>query len=266
MTVSELRDALAPLPAGEVDYILRETAGDGFRLMTEISPAAATAARLAAARRAAGEPLQYIFGRAYFMDLVLRVDPRVLIPRPETELLAEFAVSTAPRNGSLLDICTGSGAVALAVKHLRPDLAVTASDLSSGALEVAAANRAWHSLEIELLEGDLFLPVSGRRFDFITANPPYVGSAELAGCPAEVRDFEPHLALEAAESGLAVVRRIAETAADYLNPGGWAAVEIGETQHREAEALFRADGRFSGVRVLNDLCGRPRLAVARREK
>lgn len=202
MTVAELRRALAQLPACEADYILRETVGGDFRFVAEVSAAAAESTLRAAVRRAAGEPLQYIFERAYFMDLVLHVDPRVLIPRPETELLAEFAAANAPRCGSMLDLCTGSGAVALAVKYLRPDLSVAASDLSSAALEVAGINRSACSLEVELLEGDLFAPVSGRRFDFISANPPYVSAAELACCPAEVRDFEPRLALVAVGTAL----------------------------------------------------------------
>lgn len=266
MTVSELRKRLAFLPVGEIDYILRETAGANFHLSADISGETAAAALRAAERRKFGEPLQYIFGLAYFLDLALNVDSRVLIPRPETEQLAVLAADTVAADGSLLDICTGSGAVALAVKYLRRDLAVTATDISPEALQVAEANRAKYELDVELIAGDLFSPVSGRCFDFISANPPYVSSGELARCPSEVRDFEPRLALEAAENGLAAVRRIASGAADFLNPGGMVVVEIGETQQAAAEGFFRAAGRFREVGTLRDLCGRPRLVVARCEK
>lgn len=218
-----------------------------------------------AARRRAGEPLQYLEGTVQFGPVELIIDRRALIPRPETEQLWELAagsVSAAPR--VIVDLCTGSGNLALALKHRFPDALVFATDSSEEALELAVENGAHTGLDVEWRLGDLFegLPENLKgRVDLLVANPPYLSPDEIADLPVDVREHEPRRALVAGESGDEVLARIAAGADRWLRrPGGVIACEISEFRHASALRLFRPyDGR-----VLADLTGRARFVLGRR--
>ncbi len=207
-------------------------------------------------RRAQGEPLQYVMGSAAFHCVELAVGPGVLIPRPETEQLVEIALKHCPENAEVLDLCTGSGAIALAMAKQRPATRFTGVDISEEALNYARKNRAELGLDnVEFLQGDLFAPLpSGVRYALITANPPYVSEADYEGLEAVVHDYEPRLSLVAEEDGLAVIRRIAEGAGDFLLPGGCLISEIGDEQGSRAADVFKKAG-FEKVQVLADYSG-----------
>ena len=237
-----------------------------------LSPAERASLRESVRRRAAGEPLQYVTGEVAFRHVVLKVVPGVLIPRPETEALVDAVLSAVDaaiaEKGSamVVDLCTGSGCVALAVASERPAARVTATDLSPLAVTVAAENaaRLGMSDRIDVREGDLFAPLDEAmraRIDVIVANPPYVPSADLADLPFEVAGFEPHLALDGGPDGLAVFRRIAMEARRWLVPGGFLGVELDERRVRTAaeEALEW----YEDVRVVSDLAGRDRIVTMR---
>jgi release factor glutamine methyltransferase len=218
-----------------------------------------------ARRRAAGEPLQYVTGVAGFRRLELAVGPGVFVPRPETELVAERAMERLPRGGVLVDVGTGSGAIALAVADERPDARVLATESSPQAAAWAAGNRAALGLDVELLAGDLFepLPASLRAaVDVVVSNPPYVPSAHAGALPRDVVDHEPHDALFAGERGTEVLDRIAAAARSWLRPGGWLVVEIGYDQ-RDAALRLLSERGYDDARVLRDLAGRDRVAEAR---
>jgi release factor glutamine methyltransferase len=222
------------------------------------------------ARRAAGEPLQYVLGRWGFRTLDLLVDRRVLIPRPETEVVAGLAIEAAAaldRPAVAVDLGTGSGAIALSLAAERwPHVEVWATDASADALAVARANLAGLGRRagvVRLLEGDWYdaLPSDlAGRVDVIVSNPPYV--AESDPLPAEVADWEPVTALRAGADGLDDLRQIIAAAPAWLAPGGTLVTEIGETQADAVRALATAAG-FASVRVEPDLAGRPRGLVAR---
>lgn len=214
-------------------------------------------------RRRAGEPVAYLLGEREFYGIQLRVDARVLIPRPDSERLVEVALErTRARSmlGAALDLCTGSGCVAIAFARARPTWRVTASDISADALAVARdnAHRTGAIRNLQLLEGSLFAPVSGRRFDLVTANPPYIPSGEIAGLPVDVRGFEPHLALDGGEDGLSLVRQIARAAREHLTTGGLLALEIGADQGLAARAILAEHG-FRELELAQDLGGRDRV-------
>lgn len=214
-------------------------------------------------RRRAGEPVAYLLGEREFYGIKLRVDSRALIPRPDTERLVEVALErTRARSmrGAALDLCTGSGCVAIALSRARPTWSVTASDVSPDALCVARdnAHRTGAVRNLELLEGSLFAPVAERRFDLITGNPPYIPSSEIAALPPDVRDFEPHLALDGGSDGLSLVRDIAARAQRHLTPGGLLALEIGAEQGSGARDILEAHG-FRDVELARDLGGRDRV-------
>jgi release factor glutamine methyltransferase len=219
-------------------------------------------------RRAKREPLQYIDGTAAFRHLTLRVDPRVLIPRPETELLVQAVLDhVAGREGlSALDIGTGSGAIALALAKEGPFARVVAVDVSAEALEVAMANarEAAPAAPVDFRRGSLFDAVAGERFGVVVSNPPYVGEEERDGLDAEVRDWEPKGALFAGTGGLDVIRPLVAQAPAYLTPGGLLALEIGATQGAAVCDLIHATGAFAEPRVIGDLAGRDRIVVAER--
>lgn len=232
-----------------------------------LSPAKAERIRAWAARRAAGEPLQYILGDAEFCGLRIEVGPGVLIPRPETEGLVELALKalTAFSPPSILDLCTGSGCVALAIaKPLPPEMTVYAVDLSPNALRYARKNQAALGINnIQFLEGDLYAPLPpGLRFAVITANPPYIAPSFYDQLPEEVRAHEPKLALYADENGLAVFRRIAEKARNRLLPGGWLFCEL-SSEHADSACDILSRNGFTGVSFLPDSFGKPRFACGR---
>lgn len=233
----------------------------------ELPPAQAAAFDALIARRSAGEPIQQITGSAEFYGLPFHVTPDVLIPRPETEHLVERALALAgplpaPR---ILDIGTGSGAIAVALAHTLPHAAVTTIDISPAALAVARENAACCALasRIRFLEGDLLTPVAPEQFDLIASNPPYVPETDRPTLSVEVRDFEPALALFAGPDGLAVYRRLIPQAFAALAPGGWLLLEIGYGQRDAIHGLLAASG-FASIAFTADLQGIPRVAEARR--
>jgi release factor glutamine methyltransferase len=206
------------------------------------------------ARRAAGEPIAYILGHKEFYGLELTVNSAVLIPRPETELLVDLALDRNP--ASVLDVGTGSGAIALAIKRHRPDARVVATDASAAALEVARRNAARFNLEVELRHGRWFEPVAGERFEAIISNPPYVvvDDPHLAALP-----YEPRLALLGGADGLDGFRVLAREAPAHLLPGGWLLVEHGEGQHEAVRGLLEAAG-LETTASWPDLAGIPRVS------
>ncbi len=216
-------------------------------------------------RRCGGEPFQYVVGSVEFHQVELRVGPGTLIPRPETELLVDRALSllqTVPPGDDVLDLCTGSGAIPLALAHLRPDLHFWGVDLSPEALAWASQNCALLQSQeaCRFLQGDLFAPLpSHLRFPLITANPPYVSPGEYRKLPPEILDYEPRMALEAQEEGLALEREIVIQARHWLKPGGTLLLEMGETQGPSLQKILQDNG-FVDVKILQDLTGRDRFA------
>ncbi len=210
-----------------------------------------------AARRRDREPVAYILGVKGFRSIELAVDPRVLIPRPETEHLVE-AVLDLPRGARVCDVGTGSGAIALALKTERPDLDVVATDASADALDVARANAERLGLDVEFREGDL-LAGAGDGLDAIVSNPPYVEDG--AQLPHEIAGFEPALALRAGPEGLEVIRRLLPAAG--ATEARLVALEIGSAQAAAVSALMREAG-FSDVTVTRDYAGLDRVVVGRR--
>jgi release factor glutamine methyltransferase len=216
-------------------------------------------------RRLAGEPLQYLLCSAEFHGLPLAVGPGVLIPRPETEGLVALAREHYPGHGAVCDLCTGCGAVALALAaELPPAAQVWGVDLSPAALHYARRNAAALGLASTVfLEGDLLGPVPPTvRFALVTANPPYIDSAACAQLPAEVRAFEPRRALDGGPDGLDLVRRLAADVPARLLAGGWFLCEIGHDQGEPARNLLRAAG-FLDVEVSRDAFGRDRHLAGR---
>jgi len=213
------------------------------------------------ARRLSGEPMAYILGEREFWSLTLQVTPATLIPRPETELLVELAIArvTEPR-ARVLDLGTGSGAIALALAHERPTWQITGVDRSAAALAVAEANRAALALgNVQFRAGD-WLAGEGGRYHLIVANPPYVDPADAHLDQGDVR-FEPRAALVAAEHGLADLRAIAAAAPDHLLPGGWLLLEHGADQGTAVRALCAA--ALEEVQSWRDLGGHERVSGGR---
>jgi release factor glutamine methyltransferase len=219
----------------------------------ELTPEQARAFMDAARRRREREPVAYITGVKGFRALELAVDRRVLIPRPETEHVVEAALSL-PRGARVVDVGTGSGAIALALKAERPDLEVFGTDVSEGALAVARGNAARLGLEVTFVHGDL---LAGVAADALVANPPYVGEGEAV--MPEVARYEPPEAVFAGSDSLAVVRRLVAAAADAR----FLALEIGAGQADAVEALLRAAG-FAETERVRDLAGIERVVVGRR--
>jgi release factor glutamine methyltransferase len=226
-------------------------------------------------RRVAGEPLQYITGETEFCGLKLMVDKRVLIPRPETELLVEVVAGRLKGEdgerkevAKIVDVGTGSGCIAIALAKRLPGAEITAIDVSAEALEVARGNAALHQTEknIRFLESDLLQNLPGSlRADVIVSNPPYIADGELAKLPKEVRDFEPVRALAAGEDGLKVIRRLVMDARRILSPSGFMALEIGAGQRAPVEEFFGQQG-YDAVEVVKDLQGHERVIVAQPRK
>ena len=210
---------------------------------------------------AAHIPAQYIIGSAEFFGMQLKVDERVLIPRPETEELVEVILAENPEmNLSVLDIGTGSGAIALALAKNRPDWSVTAIDISQNALELAMENAKAQNLNLSFIKSDCFSEISA-KYDIIVSNPPYISRADEEEVGLNVLHSEPHLALFADEEGLAIYRRIAEESKDYLNDGGKIYLEIGYKQGQSVPALFRQHFPEKRVRTLKDQFGQDRMVV-----
>jgi len=219
-------------------------------------------------RRAGREPLQYIIGRTGFRELELKTDPRVLIPRPETEVLVQEVLDWASAGAeSVWDMGTGAGAVALSLAAEGTWTRVVATDVSPEALSVAADNAERYDLggHVEFREGSLFEPLEeGERFDVIVSNPPYIAEGEKGELQPEVRDWEPPEALFAGEDGLDVIRQLVAGAPKHLLSGGLLALECGLGQAAGIAADVQATGAFGAVRIRADLTGRPRFVTAER--
>lgn len=218
-------------------------------------------------RRSAGEPTQYLTGTREFYNRPFKVDARVLIPRPETELLVEAALRALPKEapGRALDVCTGSGCIAVSLAAERSQAEVVATDVSEQACALARENAQALGVaeRLTVLHGDLYAPLPpGSTFDLVVSNPPYVATGELAGLAPEVRR-EPRLALDGGPDGLAVIRRVVEGALRVLRPGGLLAMEIGENQGAAVQALLQGAG-YENARVDKDLQRHDRLAFGTR--
>lgn len=214
------------------------------------------------ARRAAREPLQYITGEAPFMGLTLGTAPGVLIPRFDTEALCQQALDRLRGGERVLDLCTGSGALAVALASLRPGIRAAAGDISPLAAALARENAARCGVSVDVRLGDLFAPFRGETFDMIVSNPPYIPAGQLAGLQEEVRR-EPALALDGGADGLDFYRRIIAEAPRYLAPGGWLLLEFGSDQAADVKALMARD--FEEISVFADLDGHSRGAAGRRK-
>lgn len=186
--------------------------------------------------RVTGRPLWYVLGSTDFYGHEIKVDESVLIPRPETEILCENAIKVVDKNSKVLDLCTGSGAIALTIKKAK-DCEVTASDVSEKALDIAKENFKTHGVEINTVLSDMFSAVTG-KFDVIVSNPPYIKSDDINSLQKEVKDFEPLLALDGGEDGLKFYKIIADKARDYLNDNGVIFLEVGINQAEDVKALF----------------------------
>lgn len=224
-------------------------------------------------RRGAGEPLQYITGEVGFRHITVQVNPGVLIPRPETEVLVSEALASLPacdpddqKEVLVADLCTGSGCIACSIAHEYPLSRVIATDLSPEAVRLARKNveALGFAERVEILECDLADAIPEERmgsFDLVVSNPPYIPTAVLTEISREVTDYEPHLALDGGMDGLDVYRRILPWAAQALHTGGSLVVELHETCLEDAANLAEEEG-FAYTRIVNDLVGRDRILIA----
>lgn len=211
-------------------------------------------------RRLNGEPIAYIVGEREFYGLAFHVTPDVLIPRPETELLVELALEFLPENGRVLDMGTGSGAIAIAIAYARPDVAVTALDVSEAALVIAQRNAAHHQVQVEFLQSDWYNALTDQRFDVIVANPPYIVSGDDHLSQGDLR-FEPINALTDHADGLSALRTIIAGATSHLAVNGWLLMEHGYDQAAAVRDLCKATG-LREVQSWRDLAGIERVSGA----
>jgi release factor glutamine methyltransferase len=242
---------------------------------TSLDPSALERFNSLVSRRMSGEPVAYITGRREFWSLEFLVTPAVLVPRPETELLVEVAVRRVAdefrivgRKLRVLDLGTGSGAIAVALAKEIGGGEIWATDISPDAIEIARANARRHGVEekIHFLAGDLFEPVNDHTdfFDVIVSNPPYVRRVEFVALPRDVRDFEPRIALDGGADGLDFYRRIVGQAARHLTVRGFVALEIGADMGGEAARLFAEAGCYTPARIERDCAVRDRVISARK--
>jgi release factor glutamine methyltransferase len=236
---------------------------DGSR---ELSPEDSARYRALLLHRAQRIPLQYLLHEQWFYGLPYYVDQRVLIPRQETETLCETGIQhlKAIQAPAALDLCTGSGAIAVTLKHFCPHATIHASDVSTDALNVASMNAERHQAEILFHQGDLFAPLAGLTFDLILSNPPYIESEDCKTLQAEVLQ-EPLMALDGGADGLDFYRRIAAQAHRYLKKGGMLAVELGYTQAHAVADLLMAEDAYRDVTIVRDLYGQERIVKAYKE-
>jgi release factor glutamine methyltransferase len=228
-----------------------------------LTPALRARVDEAARLRRAGAPLAYAVGRAAFRHLTLDVDARVLIPRPETEVLVDLVLQECA-TGIVVDVGTGSGAVALSLATEGAFDQVIGTDISTGALAVAAANGRAVGATVEWRAGSFLAPVRDIRMAAVVSNPPYISFDEAWALPASVRDWEPPVALLSGDDGMAAIRAIVREAAGVLRAGGLLAFEADARRIDRAAAIVGADGRYEDVRVRPDLTGRDRFVLARR--
>ncbi|GAB6986183.1 peptide chain release factor N(5)-glutamine methyltransferase [Nocardioides pyridinolyticus] len=263
---AQLREAEVASPEHDAAELLAHVLGTtrgNLALVDEVAPSAAEEYAALLARRAGREPLQHLTGVAWFRHVELAVGPGVFTPRPETELLAGWAIENAGEGSVVVDLCTGSGAIAKAVKDEVPGADVHAVELSEDALAWAERNLA--GTGVDLRQGDFataFDDLVG-TVDVITCNPPYVPLEAWESVAPEARDHDPHLALFSGDDGLDAIRVLADRAAVLLRPGGVVGFEHADVQGESAPAVFAAAGHWTDVRDHHDLAGRPRFTTAR---
>ncbi|MDY4671210.1 MAG: peptide chain release factor N(5)-glutamine methyltransferase [Oliverpabstia sp.] len=213
------------------------------------------------AKREKRIPLQQILGSAWFMGYEFYVNDQVLIPRFDTEILVEEAGKLLKPEMKILDLCTGSGCILLSLlaEHRELKIKGTGVDISPPALAVAKENRKRLQVEAEFVESDLFSQVRG-SYHMITSNPPYIATREIADLMPEVRDYEPHLALDGKEDGLYFYRKIVEQAPSYLEPDGWLCLEIGYDQAEALRTMMEQNG-YKKIKVIKDLAGLDRVVI-----
>ena len=260
----------AGVPEPEIDawYLLAQAAelsrARYYQIQGEEMPVALRETYvLLANRRAERIPLQHIAGTADFMGFSFRVGPQVLVPRFDTETLVEAVLDFGEKEGrelSLLDMCTGSGCIAVSLMKLGDFQPVTAVDLSPEALALARENAELNDCRIRFLEGDLFQPVTGEKFDVLVSNPPYIPTGEIAGLMPEVRDHDPWIALDGKEDGLYFYRRLAQEGKSYLQAGGRVFYEIGYDQGPAVTAILNKEG-YQNIRVIPDMAGNARVVT-----
>jgi release factor glutamine methyltransferase len=264
--LAALRERLgtaSPSPALDAEILVAHVAGTSRSALAAdpdrpIAPEELLALESLARRRLAGEPVAYLTGRREFWSLDFEVTPEVLVPRPETELVVERVLAALGDGGypAILDLGTGSGAIALSVAHERADAEVTATDVSAAALGVAKRNAARLGLQnLRFLEGSWFDPLAGSRFDVIASNPPYVADGDQV---LATLAHEPRAALVGGTGGLAAIEAIVYAAPDHLKSGGWLIVEHGAAQGAAVRALFSAAG-LAAVATRPDLAGHERV-------
>lgn len=266
----ERLDASSPTPMLDAEVLVAHVLGASRAALAAeperaLAPEETLALESLVRRRLAGEPVAYLTGRREFWSLDLEVTPDVLVPRPETELVVERALTAIARRErpSVLDLGTGSGAIAAAIARERPDADVTATDTSAAALAVAARNAARLALpNLRVLEGSWFGPVAGARFDLIASNPPYVATGDPA---LAALAHEPAGALVAGAEGLDALAAIAAAASEHLEPGGTLVLEHGAAQGPAVRALLGAAG-LVGVGTRRDLAGHERVTEGRRPR
>jgi release factor glutamine methyltransferase len=264
-------DARADARALLSDTLARDHAFLIAHSADELDPRALALFRERITRRAAGEPVQYITGRQEFYGLDFEVNPAVLIPRPETELLVETALALLREGDApplVCDVGTGSGCIPVALLHERRDARACGLDISPGALAVAARNAARHGVEarLTLLVSDCFDALDAAHasnFHMITSNPPYIAASDIPHLQREVREHEPRLALTPGGDGLSVIRRLIAEAPRFLDAGGHLLIEIGYHQH-EAVARLVDENVWTLLDIRRDLQGIPRVVVLRR--
>ncbi len=210
-------------------------------------------------RLSSGEPLQYVLGVAWFYGLELKVNPAVLIPRPETEGLVEIVLEHARWEASILEIGTGSGAISISLKTQNPQLCLSATDISASALDLARENAQKHGCDIFFEQCDLF-PSTDVKYDLIVSNPPYISAQDYQALPAEIRDFEPAIALLADEQGLQFYRRILSEGKRYIHQDSKFCFEVGETQASQISHIA-SDLGFKTQIIKRDLCGKDRYMI-----
>ena len=227
-------------------------------------------------RRLKREPVQYITGKQEFWSMEFMVGPQVLIPRPETEILVEQAISILPQaknepgsDTTLLDLGTGSGAIAVSLAHELQHIDIWASDVSGEALKMAGVNALKHGVDarIRFIEGDLFTPLKdiSQPFDVIVSNPPYIPSEEYNELPAEVGQYEPKCALDGGKGGLSFIEKIILEAKDYLKPGGWLLMEMAPFQTARAMDMVEQSGFYGEKKVVKDYSRKERVVMAQRK-
>ena len=267
-----LRDSLVPAPETDALFLLQHVTGTDLThylmIAADAVPEETKERCLELARlRACRIPLQHLTGTAFFMGREFTVNEHVLIPRPDTEVLAAGAIEVCrqkKKSGRILDLCTGSGILAVTLALELPSWQVEASDISHEALLTARENAARLGADVRFYEGDLFGPVSG-IFDMIVSNPPYIPTGVIEELEPEVRDHDPFTALDGGADGLDFYRRIAEKAPAYLKKGGWLLCEIGHDQEDAVYGLL-AEKKWQDVQVFRDLAGKARVVRARTEE